>query len=159
MSSAFQVDHTVPLWRGGSDDISNTNACCASCHAIKTQLEAVQRADELEEAKRLEAERAVERHESELRTSVRREYVPTIEKRGVMACTACRKRYYEIFPHWCSKMEGEVKKRQEMRRRSGLADRIEKRGLKALMRLRKAQETQKEKDSPNPFARFALSIK
>lgn len=40
LSSAFQVDHVVPLWKGGSNDESNLRALCPNCHALKTQEEA-----------------------------------------------------------------------------------------------------------------------
>jgi 5-methylcytosine-specific restriction protein A len=34
--AANQVDHITPRRRGGSDDGSNLQALCASCHAYKT---------------------------------------------------------------------------------------------------------------------------
>ena len=43
LPAAYQVDHTVPLCDGGSDDISNCTAMCANCHAAKTQLEGIER--------------------------------------------------------------------------------------------------------------------
>ena len=33
----YEVDHTTPLWRGGSNDISNLRALCRNCHGCKTQ--------------------------------------------------------------------------------------------------------------------------
>lgn len=41
LSSAFQVDHIVPLWRGGGNEEANLRALCANCHALKTQEEAL----------------------------------------------------------------------------------------------------------------------
>jgi 5-methylcytosine-specific restriction protein A len=38
------VDHTVPLWMGGSDDDSNKELLCDPCHDAKTKQEARQRA-------------------------------------------------------------------------------------------------------------------
>jgi len=43
LSSAFQVDHTVPLCDGGEDTINNATAMCPNCHALKTQREAIAR--------------------------------------------------------------------------------------------------------------------
>jgi len=43
LSSAYQVDHTIPLCDGGADDIANCTAMCANCHALKTQAEHVAR--------------------------------------------------------------------------------------------------------------------
>ena len=42
LSSAFQVDHVVPLWQGGGNDEGNLRALCPNCHALKTQDEAGQ---------------------------------------------------------------------------------------------------------------------
>jgi hypothetical protein len=44
LSSAYQVDHTIPLCDGGRDHICNATAMCANCHALKTQSEAAARA-------------------------------------------------------------------------------------------------------------------
>lgn len=33
---ATEVDHKVPLHKGGSDDDSNKQALCGACHAMKT---------------------------------------------------------------------------------------------------------------------------
>ena len=37
---AVQVDHVTPLAEGGSDDVANLQALCASCHAMKSAAEA-----------------------------------------------------------------------------------------------------------------------
>jgi len=39
LESTFQIDHKIPLWLGGSNDASNLQALCVSCHAAKTQEE------------------------------------------------------------------------------------------------------------------------
>jgi hypothetical protein len=45
LPAAFQIDHRTPLWDGGSDTPENCWALCASCHADKTQREAIERAE------------------------------------------------------------------------------------------------------------------
>jgi 5-methylcytosine-specific restriction endonuclease McrA len=37
LNSTYQVDHKIPLYKGGSNAISNLFAMCVSCHAKKTQ--------------------------------------------------------------------------------------------------------------------------
>lgn len=39
LSSAYEVDHTVPLFEGGEDTLDNTTAMCPNCHALKSQRE------------------------------------------------------------------------------------------------------------------------
>lgn len=39
LSSAYQIDHIVPLWQCGSNERDNLTAMCANCHALKTQRE------------------------------------------------------------------------------------------------------------------------
>jgi 5-methylcytosine-specific restriction protein A len=41
---AHEVDHRIPLWQGGDDSIGNLQAMNRACHALKTALEARQRA-------------------------------------------------------------------------------------------------------------------
>lgn len=41
---ATQVDHVIPLWKGGDDDESNYQSLCEPCHQEKTSIEAAQRA-------------------------------------------------------------------------------------------------------------------
>ena len=41
---ADEVDHEVPLWKGGADDESNFASRCKHHHALKTAREATQRA-------------------------------------------------------------------------------------------------------------------
>lgn len=38
-----EVDHTVPLWKGGSDDAGNKELLCKQCHEAKTAREATER--------------------------------------------------------------------------------------------------------------------
>jgi 5-methylcytosine-specific restriction enzyme A len=38
-----QVDHTIPLEQGGSNDDSNLKPLCIACHNIKTKAEATAR--------------------------------------------------------------------------------------------------------------------
>jgi 5-methylcytosine-specific restriction endonuclease McrA len=39
MDYAYEVDHHIPLFKGGSNDISNLIALCRNCHGKKTILE------------------------------------------------------------------------------------------------------------------------
>jgi 5-methylcytosine-specific restriction endonuclease McrA len=41
----WHVDHIVPLWRDGSNDFSNLQALCETCHAVKSSCESTQRAE------------------------------------------------------------------------------------------------------------------
>jgi 5-methylcytosine-specific restriction protein A len=38
--TATEVDHVVPVSRGGTDDLTNLQAACHACHAHKTAREA-----------------------------------------------------------------------------------------------------------------------
>lgn len=40
---ATEVDHVVPLWKGGSEDDSNCQGLCAACHKAKSAREAAER--------------------------------------------------------------------------------------------------------------------
>lgn len=44
VTAAAEVDHRVPLWKGGADDESNFSSLCRPCHAEKTAAEATDRA-------------------------------------------------------------------------------------------------------------------
>jgi len=39
MDYAYEVDHHIPLFKGGSNDVSNLIALCRNCHGKKTVLE------------------------------------------------------------------------------------------------------------------------
>ena len=39
MDYAYEVDHHIPLFKGGSNDVSNLIALCRNCHGKKTSLE------------------------------------------------------------------------------------------------------------------------
>lgn len=41
---ALDVDHIIALWNGGTNDRSNLEALCSTCHAQKTKAEAKMRA-------------------------------------------------------------------------------------------------------------------
>lgn len=43
ITAAEEVDHVVPLWRGGADDESNYQSLCVPCHQRKTAGEATDR--------------------------------------------------------------------------------------------------------------------
>jgi len=43
LPSTWQVDHFVPLHKGGSNEWENLQVLCPNCHADKTQLEAIER--------------------------------------------------------------------------------------------------------------------
>ena len=43
LPSSFQLDHIVPLSCSGSNDVSNAQALCGTCHADKTQQECLAR--------------------------------------------------------------------------------------------------------------------
>lgn len=40
---AKELDHIVPLWKGGPDDESNLQGLCLTCHKAKTASEAEER--------------------------------------------------------------------------------------------------------------------
>ena len=40
---AYDLDHIVPLWKGGEDTEDNLQALCPACHRIKTDLERLER--------------------------------------------------------------------------------------------------------------------
>lgn len=39
LEATYQIDHRIPLWRGGSNEPDNLQALCPNCHASKTQAE------------------------------------------------------------------------------------------------------------------------
>ena len=43
LPATYEVDHVIPLQKGGDDDIHNCQALCRSCHGKKTQEEEAER--------------------------------------------------------------------------------------------------------------------
>ena len=43
LPSNFEIDHKIPLWKGGIDGAPNLWALCSSCHSIKTEDETIER--------------------------------------------------------------------------------------------------------------------
>jgi hypothetical protein len=86
-------------------------AICPSCHAIKTQQEAIERADEADASRRLEAARARAEFEKMVRAEeVSRQGVRTLEA-GLRECTLCTTRYYPLFVHRCRVVEENIQER------------------------------------------------
>ena len=48
----YQIDHITELWEGGTDDESNLQALCLSCHRVKTDRNAKKRAKYKSDAKK-----------------------------------------------------------------------------------------------------------
>jgi hypothetical protein len=104
LSSSFEVDHNVPLWKGGADAIENLRALCANCHSQKTQAEALDRANEKRcerEAYRRKYEQAVAREEEDAR-------VYATHPSGTVRCMDCHCRYYPVFPHNCASVTARI---------------------------------------------------
>lgn len=40
LASALDVDHVIPLYKGGTDTADNVQALCQTCHVIKTREDA-----------------------------------------------------------------------------------------------------------------------
>ena len=59
LPATFELDHVVPLFRGGSNDIeTNAAALCTSCHATKTLHENIDRHNRLFAQRRAAVEAA-----------------------------------------------------------------------------------------------------
>jgi hypothetical protein len=104
LSSSFEVDHTVPLWKQGADEKENLRALCSNCHSQKTQAEALERADDnriRREDYRRRYEDAVAREEEDAR-------VVATHPCGTVRCLDCRLRYYPMFPHDCEKVAARI---------------------------------------------------
>ena len=39
----YDVDHIIPLWKGGADEDANRQAVCVACHRQKTDRERIER--------------------------------------------------------------------------------------------------------------------
>lgn len=46
LPSCFEVDHSIPLFCGGNNELSNLKALCRNCHGNKTQKEFMVDVDE-----------------------------------------------------------------------------------------------------------------
>ena len=129
LESTFQVDHTVPLWKGGEDSVDNATAVCVACHARKTQNEAIERAD-IAQAKRIQEAQAAER---EAERAAREQEQAAREERvlhgGRRQCALCDASYYAIFKHTCPVVEQRIDARMGRRPKT-------------------------PPEPPNPFARF-----
>ena len=43
LDETYELDHKIPLWKGGPDDIQNLHPLHASCHRKKTLQEEIER--------------------------------------------------------------------------------------------------------------------
>lgn len=41
--AGFEIDHVMPVCRGGSDDPSNLQALCPCCHALRSRIQRIER--------------------------------------------------------------------------------------------------------------------
>ena len=98
LSAAFQVDHIKPLWDGGADEVVNLHCLCGSCHGLKTQREAQERAEQrrgrVRKAQSDWEDGVRKRHEAAVR-------VVTNASDGTVTCVDCGKSFYRIFKHAC----------------------------------------------------------
>lgn len=46
LSCVFELDHKVPIHKGGEDTAENLQPLCCQCHAVKTQTERLERMHE-----------------------------------------------------------------------------------------------------------------
>ena len=73
-----EVDHIIPLWKGGTNHARNLQPLCAECHARKSWEEHAER---------------------------RRTFIILVEDKGILWCRACRKRLdRECTEHWCPEL-------------------------------------------------------
>lgn len=63
LRSTCQVDHRIPLFKGGTNAVSNLQILCVKCHAKKTQRESVTVADLVDYSN--EAKRSSQGHENQ----------------------------------------------------------------------------------------------
>lgn len=100
LESTYQIDHTIPLWKGGLDCFeTNATALCPKCHAVKTQREGIERAH-LHRLKR--EKQAQEAREEFFRTVEKEERAKqrvTKHSNGTWECEECGKKNYEMWPH------------------------------------------------------------
>ena len=146
LSSAFQVDHTVPLWDGGADALDNATGMCSNCHSLKTQSEGIERARRRRLQNQAVVRAAEEAHARSVRSRVKKAHRPVEVTGGVLRCVLCAKRYYRLFDHKCARAERLVEDELSGARR--------RRDLATLKRKRAEPFPSLE---GNPFARFAYT--
>ena len=114
LPSAFQVDHVIPLWKGGIDCISNAVAICANCHAQKTQQESIERTL----LKRTKAIKEQEQFESVIRDEENKKVTISDLNAGKQRCDVCNLVFYKVFKHInCPVIQRHIKERIELRDR------------------------------------------
>ena len=101
LSSAYQVDHRVALVDGGSNRLDNLAALCPNCHAIKTQLECIARADRIFKEKK---------HLAYKRRAAKREDV-RVPGTDLVRCSLCHETRLRTETSWsdheCSKLKAD----------------------------------------------------
>lgn len=126
LTEAFQIDHTVPIWKGGADEEFNCSALCANCHAIKTQKEASERAAEKQKEKMRTTQMARER----VLIEEQKQCKQILLGKGKSKCSACGAVSYIIFPHKCPVANYRAKQRFES---SGFPLQMKKNNKKKMM--------------------------
>ena len=111
LTAAYQVDHMVPLWSGGEDTLDNCAACCANCHALKTQRENIERTAARRQAAVEEGQRQRDAFERTVRTEEERARRVTKLSNGAMRCGDCGRDYYPLFTHTCPSVRQRVGRR------------------------------------------------
>ena len=105
LASTFQIDHTIPLHLGGSNDDCNLQALCVGCHAVKTQKEAVARADMVwKKQENLRRQKKIDEREDR----VIQRFVKGQGMTKMLQCETC-KQYRSVTEGWethrCEKLE------------------------------------------------------
>ena len=104
LSSAYQVDHTIPLWEGGEDDISNAVAVCSNCHSLKTQEESIRRTDL--------ARRKFEESVVSQEVGSRKDIATSSRTGRTLECSHCGERRFSVFAsHACKEVERRIRDR------------------------------------------------
>lgn len=150
LQSSFQVDHIIPLFRGGEDSISNAECLCACCHAQKTQLEQIERHAESRRRREEEARASQVAFEDGVR---RDEYasmhISSDASTGKSECAECGLRFYSILRHTTCPV---VEERIEAKTRPKHRLRVPEGARKCKVQDRPAED---DAQNPNPFIRFA----